>query len=165
MLLARALVACGDGSSVTPVAPDPPCPGPAPTRAAPIDGALAIGAGGPTDFRAFADGDSIAIVVGSQGGYMALPVFRVDASALGTDGRCAYLKVIASAGALAPQTFDIKLPSSSPSDPYWYFGSLPLFLSSNESDLVDQSVTYNAAFRDDGKEADAAVSLMLVEAP
>ncbi len=164
-LLAFSLVGCGSDHTPNP-APNPVCTGPTPTRGDPVDGALEIGEGGPADFRQYADGDSTAIVRGSQGGYMALPQFRVDATALGTDGVCAYLKVIATLDdGSPPQTFDLRLPNSSPNDPFWYFGSLPLFLSSDESELVNRTVTYNAAFRDDDKEADAAVSLLLLESP
>lgn len=163
-LLAPALVACG-GDDAEPQTPDPQCMATdmPPSRGAPIAGALQIGAGGPADFREYADGDSIPIVRGPQGGYMAIPVFRVDSTLLGTDGACASLNVIATVDALGPQDFTIKLPAQSPADSVWFFGSLPLFLASDESELVDRTVTYDAAFFDDGKEADAEVSLLLVE--
>lgn len=163
MLLAPALVACG-GSTSGPPMPDPPCTGPTPASGAPIDGALEIGAGSGDDFRVSVDGDSTELVIGSQGGAMAVPVFRVDASAMGTDGACAYLQVITSFDDdSAPRNFEIRLPNSSPADPYWFFTTLPLFLANYASDIVGKTVTYNAAFRDDGKEADAQVRLLLVD--
>lgn len=160
--LAPAVVACGGGESHQPV-PDPTCTGPAPTRGTPIDGGLEIGTGTGDDFQASMDGDPTELVIGSQGGVMAVPVFRVDARALGTDGACTYLKVIATFDdGSVPLNFDIRMPNSSPSEPYWFFTTLPLFLANRASDIVGKTVTYNAAFRDDGKEADAQVSLLLV---
>jgi hypothetical protein len=163
-LLAPALFACGGGKDVTQPKPDPTCMGPTPTRGAPLDGALEIGAYVSGDFSASTDGDTTELVRGSQGGVMAVPVFRVDASALGTDGACAYLKVIVSFDdASTPLSYDIRLPNSSPRDQYWFFTTLPLFLAYQESDVLGKTATYNAAFRDDGEEADAQVSLVLVD--
>ena len=157
-------MACGGGDEPPEPAPKPVCSGPTPTRGTPIDGALAIGTGDASYYRPYVDGDRAQIVVGSQGGYMAIPVFRVDATLLGTDGFCTYLKVIATVDdGSDPHNFDIKLPNSSPSDAFWYFGTLPLFLASDESQILGHTVTYNASFYDDGKEADAAVSLLLVD--
>ncbi len=164
VLLAPALVACGGGKDIAEPKPEPPCSGPTETTGAPIDGALEIGEYVAGDFRAYSDGDSTELVRGTQGGVMAVPVFRVDASALGTDGACAYLNVIVSFDdASTPLGYDIRLPNSSARDQYWFFTTLPLFLAYEESDVLGRTATYNAAFRDDGKEADAQVSLVLVD--
>jgi hypothetical protein len=164
LLLAPALFACGSGRDDAEPKPDATCTGPTPTKGAPVDGALEIGANVAGTFQQYADGDSIELVRGSQGGVMGVPVFRVDARALGTDGACAYLKVIVSFDdASTPLTYDVRLPNSSPRDEYWSFTTLPLFLAYDASAVVGKTVTYNAAFRDDGEEADAQASLLLVD--
>ena len=163
-LLAPALFGCGGGADGAEPKPDPVCTGPTPTRGTPVAGALSIGANVAGDFQPYADGDSIELVRGSQGGIMAVPVFRVDASALGTDGACTYLDVLVSFDdASSPLNYDVRLPNSSPHDPYWFFTTLPLFLANEPADVVGKTVTYNSAFRDDGQEADAVVSLLLVD--
>jgi hypothetical protein len=163
-LLAPGVVACGGGGDGGEPKPNPVCTGPTPTKGTPVDGALEIGTGMGDAFRASADGDPAELVVGTQGGAMAVPVFRVDASALGTDGTCAYLKVIATLDdGSAPRNFDLRMPSSSPSEKYWFYTTLPLLLADSATELVGKTVTYNAAFRDDGQEADARVSLLLVD--
>ena len=77
------VVGCGEHEPPE-AAPDlASCQPPPPFRGEPIAGALEIGTGGPHDFRASSDGDATEIVLGSQGGYMAVPVFRVDAGLMG----------------------------------------------------------------------------------
>jgi hypothetical protein len=155
-------VGCG-GHEPSEPAPDlASCQPPPPLRSEPIAGALEIGTGGPHDFRASSDGDEAEIVLGSQGGYMAVPVFRVDPGLMGTDGACAYLSVHVEVTTLDPVDYEVRLPNSTPTDPYWYFGTLPLFLASNPATLVGQTATYAATFRDDGKAASDAVSVVLV---
>jgi len=94
---------------------------------------------------------------------MAVPLFRVDSALLGTDGACAYLRVEAAVDGQEPESYVIRVPDSDPSEPYWYFGTLPLFLSFDETVIVDRDCTYTAAFMDDGREADAQVTLHLVD--
>ncbi len=139
------------------------CSAPAPTQGAIVPDALTIGSGSPQRFVPSTDGDTTELIIGSQGGYMAVPLFRVDSAAFGTDGVCAYLRVEAAVDGRAPENYTIRLPDSSPSEPYWYFGTLPLFLSYDEVDVVDRDCTYSAAFIDDGREADAQVTLHLVD--
>jgi hypothetical protein len=165
MLLAPALFACGGGGELPEQpAPEPICTGPTRTKAAPVDGALEIGEYVSNDFRPYTDGDGVELVRGSQGGIMAVPVFRVDAGALGTDGACAYLDVIVSFDdGATPLSYEVRLPNSSPRDQYWFFTTLPLFLAYDAADVAGKTATYNAAFHDDGKEADAQVSLLLLD--
>jgi hypothetical protein len=135
---------------------------PVPLRSALLEGLLEIGSGDPGHFRVSEDGDTTEIVTGSQGGYMAIPVFRVEGTALGTDGHCTYLDVHVSVGSLAPLDYKIRLPDSSPVNQYWYFEMLPLFLSSRLDDIVGQTASYSAVFTDDGIGASAQVRLLLV---
>ena len=82
---------------------------------------------------------------------------------MGTDGECAYLRVTAAIDTLEPRSFVIRLPNSAPSEATWFFGTLPLFLASDESTILGRTCTYTAAFLDSGKEADAEVSVLLVD--
>jgi hypothetical protein len=163
--LLGALAALGCGTANDPRrAPEPArCTRPSPSKAAPLDAVLEIGSGGPGNFRAHEDGDTTEIVIGSQGGYMAIPVFRVDAVAMGSDGQCAYLDVRAAVSSLAPLDYSVRLPDASPADPYWYFGTLPLFLSYELDAVVGKTVTYSATFTDDGMSASDEVTLLLVD--
>jgi len=163
-LLAFACVASACGSAgEKPSAAETGCTGLAPTSGTPVSGALTIGSGSPQRFTPSMDGDTTELIIGSQGGYMAVPLFRVDATLLGTDGVCTYLRVEAAVDGQEPQNYTLKMPDSMPSEQYWYFGTLPLFLSYEETGIVDRDCTYTAAFLDDGREADAQVTLRLVD--
>lgn len=155
--------ACGGGHDESPPAPQNDCTGPVRTKGTLVPDALTIGTGSPQRFSPSMDGDATELIVGSQGGYMAVPLFQVDAAAMGTDGVCAYLDVQAAVDGQDPEDYVIRLPDSSPSERYWYFGTLPLFLSYDEGTVLDRDCTYTAAFIDDEREADAEVTLHLVD--
>lgn len=154
--------ACGEHSS-TPTTSPTECSSTPPTRPEPVAGALEIGEGGPVDFRPIADGSSEELVLGSQGGYMVTPIFRIDTTLFDTDGKCAYIDVTHTVGTLDPASYHFVLPTQPSGEPYWYIGSLPLFLSYQSTGLVGQTCSLSATFGDDGKTTSAEVHTSLVD--
>jgi hypothetical protein len=66
-------------------------PGAKPLPAGPRE--LAIGKGTGAVFAAYQDGDSIALVLGAQGGYMVMPVLRISASPSDSAHTCVAISV------------------------------------------------------------------------
>jgi hypothetical protein len=151
------LLACSPGNENAPGCSD------STSHGEPVAGALEIGIGGPSDFRALFAGEMQELVLGSQGGYMVTPVFRVDAAALGTDGTCAFIEVTHTVESMPPAHFHFMLPSFDASEPYWYIGSLPLFLSRETTSLVGKSCTLSALFQDGGVATSAEAHTLLVD--
>lgn len=152
-----ALGACGTGTAEP--TPSDDCTAPS-KPGEPVAGALQIGTGGPRDFRAFAQGESHELVLGSQGGYMPSPIFRVDAASFGTDGVCAFMHVDLDVDGRERASFDFMVRPTH-SDGAWYFGGLPLFLSTDASVLDGRSCRILATFNDDDRDASADVQVIL----
>jgi len=152
------LAACG-GTGEGEKPPSDDCQAPS-SPGAPVEDALQIGTGGPRDFVALADGQNHELVLGSQGGYMPSPVFRVDAAAFGTDGECAYMHVDLDVDGRDRASFDFMVRPTS-GDSAWYFGGLPLFLSTDASALDGRSCRILASFNDDDRETSAEVQVIL----
>jgi len=150
--------ACGGADAEEP-APAGDCQAPS-TAGTPVDGALQIGSGGPRDFKALSDGQSHELVLGSQGGYMPSPVFRVDGSAFDSDGVCAFMHVDLDVDGRDRATFDFMVRPTV-AENAWYFGGLPLFLSTDASVLDGRNCLIRATFNDDGREASAEVEVVL----
>ena len=153
------LCACGEASAERPEPKD--CHEDATQEAPPAT--LEIGVGGPSNFQRLVDGASHELVLGSQGGWMPAPVFRVNAEALGTDGDCAFIDVDASVESFEPRSYRFELPALPFGDEYWFVGSLPLFLSTELEDVVGRRCSMTATFVDDRVGASAAVSVVLVD--
>jgi hypothetical protein len=162
MILVGSLFICACGAGGDGPEAEPGGCTEAPLRKDPVLGALEIGIGGPTNFRALPDGASHDLVLGSQGGWMPAPVFRIDAEAFGTDGECAFIDVDANVEGFAPRNYHFAVPKQPEDDPFWYVGSLPLFLSTEIDDVLGRSCMISATFSDDGVSASAEVTVMLV---
>jgi hypothetical protein len=163
-ILGLLLGACGAVACSSPAetpAADSACDKPV-TREISVEGALEIGNGGPNDFEPILDGDDEELVVGSQGGYMVTPVFRIDASLLGSDGVCPMLDVTHAIETREPAAFSFRMRDQPAGDMYWFVGNLPLFLATDDADLLGKTCTLSATFRDDGRTASASVTTTLV---
>ncbi|HEY3500427.1 MAG TPA: hypothetical protein VGK73_37300, partial [Polyangiaceae bacterium] len=90
---ATALALLGGCGSSTEAGDDPACADPG--NGEPVPDAVQIGTQENAVFRAYQEGEAADLVLGLQGGFMLLPAFRIDAAALGSDGRCARLDVAA----------------------------------------------------------------------
>jgi hypothetical protein len=132
------------------------------SRETPVEGALEIGNGGPNDFEPIVDGDDEELVVGSQGGYMVTPVFRIDASLMQSDGVCVMLDVTHAVEAHEPAQFSFRVRDQPAGEMYWFVGNLPLFLATDDADLLGKACTLSATLRDDGRTASASVTTTLV---
>jgi hypothetical protein len=126
-----------------------------------VEGAIAIGLGGPDDFVPYLEGEPQTLVLGPQGGYMLTPTLRVDARLVKTDGHCPYLDLGGIADGQEPMQLHFRVPDAPSGDRYWYWEQLPLFLSKDLPSLVGRSCAVTAGFEDDGVGTATAVNVLL----
>jgi hypothetical protein len=130
-----------------------------------VTGALAIGMMEAEGFREVKDGESLALIRGSQGGWMVVPTIRVDARGLGTNGACTELDIDSEVEALAPRLLHLEPSAASTQADHWYFSDLPVFLGVDLRELDGRACRLNVTFRDDGRETTGSTSGTLLMSP
>ncbi len=159
LLIVSGVVACSGAPSSDPELAHPcveqPVTGPL------VEGAVAVGVGGPDDFSPYEDGGTQALVLGPQGGYMLTPTIRVDASLLKADGHCPYLDLGGTVDGQQPMQLHFRVPDAPRNGGFWYWEALPLFLSKDLPSLVGRSCEVTGGFDDDGVGASVIVNVLL----
>ena len=162
LLLPLLTLACShDPNSVD--TSDERCNAPDPTRGSQIDGVLAIGAGEGASFTSLEDGQPVTLIHGPQGGFMVTPVLRVDRAKMGTDGRCVYVQLGAAIDGLEPFTIDVHLSGLTADASHLTSEAIPFLLAFDPNTLVGKTCVLSATWEDDGVNAPAQSTIVLVQ--
>ena len=122
-----------------------------------VEGALSIGTGTGDDFRPL--GDTLELVLGSQGGWMVTPTLEVDLSAMATDGDCVRIDVSVDLG--DGQELPYVAILSELVGERWTSEPLQLFLSYDLAAVEGQTAFLAASLEDDGVVATAEATALL----
>jgi hypothetical protein len=142
--------------------PDPPDCDDAVVPGAVIEGALELGTGGPADFAPAADGSSMELARGSQGGWMITPTLAADQSALGGDGACVHLSIDVDLGSAEPAPhFEATVSDLAEDGGRWYTEPLLVLVSYDLPAVDERTATVTAIFEDDGVAARRQVAVRL----
>jgi hypothetical protein len=160
LLVCSGVFACSGEPSSTNPAPLRPCLD-EPVKGPLVEGAVAIGFGGPDNFVPYDEGGAQTLVFGPQGGYMLTPTVRVDASLVNTDGHCPYLDLGGTVDGQEPMQLHFHVPDAPLNGGFWYWEQLPLFLSRDLPSLVGRPCVVTGGFDDDGVGASAVVNVLL----
>jgi hypothetical protein len=151
------LFACADEEP-----PDPPACDDAVVPGEVIDGALELGTGGPPDFVPAADGSSLELARGSQGGWMITPTLAAGKAALGGDGACVHLSIDVDLGTVEPPPhFEGTASDMAEDGGRWYTEPLLVLLSYDLAAVEGRTATITAMFEDDGVAASRQVAVRL----
>ena len=130
-----------------------------------IEDALVLGLAGGGDgggFQPVADGASLELVLGSQGGWMITPVLAVDRSMMASDGACVHVAVEVDLGAGGqPIAYQVILPEIGGTDLHFYSEPLPVFLSYDLTELDGRTATITAVVTDDDVASSCQVAALL----
>ena len=152
-LAAAALTLALAGCAADAAGPDGEDCGASPEAATWIEDALALGVasgGGAGGFQPVADGASLELVLGSQGGWMITPILAVDRSMMASDGACVHVAVEVDLGIGGePIAFEVTLPELGGTDQHFYSDPLAVFLSYNLAELDGRTASITAVVTDD----------------
>lgn len=129
-----------------------------------IEDAVALGltGGGGNRFQPVADGASLELVLGSQGGWMITPVLAVDRSMMASDGACVHVAVEVDLGAGGqPIAFEVTLPELGGTDLHFYSEPLSVLLSYDLAELDGRTATITAVVTDDDVASSCQVAALL----
>jgi hypothetical protein len=142
---------------------DERCNIPDPTRGREVDGALTLGEGEGATFAGLEDGQPMTLIRGPQGGFMVTPVLRVDQGKMGTDGRCVYTELGAEIDGLDPISVEAHLSGLTADATHLTSEAIPFLLAFDPNTLVGKTCVLSATWEDDGINATAQATVVLVQ--